>query len=142
MLRIFTFIVLAFTFSTSLSPQTSTGKFHPDTCETAEAKMAVVGNFLSRTDMAESYLVLIAGSPAGINQKYDRRRIKDVKKYLSKYHGIIEKRIIWGIGENSSKHSYLRFYLSDKTIVEINTSTRGRLCNAFGEIFSTIKKQK
>lgn len=140
-LRIIT-IVLTFTFSTALYAQTSTGKVYLDTCETAEAKMAVVGNFLNQDNVAASHVILIVGSPVGVNQKYDRRRIRDVKKYLSKYHGIPEKRIIWGIGENSSKLSYLRFYLSDESILEINTSSRGRLCDAFGEIFSAVKKRK
>ena len=107
--------------------------FYLDTCESAEGKLAVIGNLLTQGSEKSSNLFLIAGSPLGAKSRYNQSRIEDVINYLSKQFGVDRERIVWGIGKNSAKNAYLRFYVGTNSVTEILTATRGRLCKSLGE---------
>jgi hypothetical protein len=124
------FLVLSASFS---AQQQGIAEF-PDTCESSVANLVGVASKIKTIRNEAPGLILIASSPKGVSQVYDRQRINAAIDYFFRVFRISKDQIVWGIGENSKKLSYLRFYIPGEPTYEVKMTRRGRLCTSAEQV--------
>lgn len=128
-------VIVALILATNVISQELDNSDWLDTCETSELKLVVIGNQINKLNGNdnEAKLIIIGGSPRKINSRYNRLRIDDAIKYLTKHFNIEPAQIVWGIGNNSARHGYLSFYIQGVKKSQIRTAPKGKLCGALGK---------